>query len=203
MDENNENKLNQDIETKTESINNIEENSDVEIKNIEENNEELEKGGKGNWYWIIYVAIVIVIFIIILLLLRGCNGLKKTDKDKINNANEWVTNMWNKCVDPIYWYTVDGTGVNGANINIDSVLADCDNYYKEYQEKKNEIISLDEKYSDFKETFNKISEQIEIIYPKIKANKPTAEVEVDYESNMDMLHEYQLELYNLIVAKYY
>ena len=157
---------------------------------------------KSNWYWIIYILAAIIIFVIILLLLKGCNGLRNKNKSKINEANEWVTNMWNKCVDPVYWYTVDGTGVNGADINIDTILADCDTYYEEYKTKKNDIAALDNSYSDFKETYNKISEQIDIIYPQIKANKPIAKENVDYEENMEIFYEYQVKLYNLIKEKY-
>ena len=75
--------------------------------------------------------------------------------------------------------TVDGTGVNGIEINIDSILADCDTYYKEYSERKKEITDLSDEYADFKSIYSKISEQIEIVYPKIKANKPIAEENVD------------------------
>ena len=157
---------------------------------------------KSNWYWIIYIFAAIIIFVIILLLLKGCNGLRNKNKSKINEANEWVTNMWNKCVDPVYWYTVDGTGVNGADINIDTTLADCDTYYEEYKTKKNDIAALDNSYSDFKETYNKISEQIDIIYPQIKANKPIAKENVDYEENMEIFYEHQVKLYNLIKEKY-
>ena len=157
---------------------------------------------KSNWYWIIYILAAIIIFVIILLLLKGCNGLRNKNKSKINEANEWVTNMWNKCVDPVYWYTVDGTGVNGADINIDTILADCDTYYEEYKTKKNDIAALDNSYSDFKETYNKISEQIDIIYPQIKANKPIAKENVDYEENMEIFYEHQVKLYNLIKEKY-
>ena len=157
---------------------------------------------KSNWYWIIYILAAIIIFVIILLLLKGCNGLRNKNKSKINEANEWVTNMWNKCVDPVYWYTVDGTGVNGADINIDTTLTDCDTYYEEYKTKKNDIAALDNSYSDFKETYNKISEQIDIIYPQIKANKPIAKENVDYEENMEIFYEYQVKLYNLIKEKY-
>ena len=157
---------------------------------------------KSNWYWIIYILAAIIIFVIILLLLKGCNGLRNKNKSKINEANEWVTNMWNKCVDPVYWYTVDGTGVNGADINIDTTLADCDTYYEEYKTKKNDIAALDNSYSDFKETYNKISEQIDIIYPQIKANKPIAKENVDYEENMEIFYEHQVKLYNLIKEKY-
>ena len=128
--------------------------------------------------------------------------MKNKNRRKINEANEWVTNMWNKCVDPVYWYTVDGTGVNGAEINIDNVLADCDTYYNEYKTKKSDITNLGDEYSDFKETYSKISEQIEIIYPKIKANKPVAEENVDYEENMETFYEYQVKLYNIIKEKY-
>ena len=152
--------------------------------------------------WLIFIVVAIVIFIIILLLLRGCNGIRNKNKSKISEANDWVTNMWNKCVDPVYWYTVDGTGVNGASINIDTVLADCDTYYNEYKEKKSEITSLSDDYSDFKEIYSKISEQFEIIYPKIKENKPVAEENVDYESNMETFYENQVKLYNLIKEKY-
>ena len=53
-----------------------------------------------------------------------------------------------------------------------------------------------------KETFNKISEQIEIIYPKIKAEKPVAKNNVNYEENMETFYEYQSKLYNLIKEKY-
>lgn len=180
------------------------ENNPNNVINQTPNNPEVpeEPKEKGNLFWIIYIVIAIVIFIIILLLLRGCNGLRNQNKSKINEANEWVTNMWNKCVDPIYWYTVDGTGVNGVAINIDNVLNDCDTYYNEYQTKKSDITSLDDKYSDFKETYAKISEQIDIIYPKIKANKPVAEENVDYEENMELFYEYQVKLYNLIKEKY-
>lgn len=178
----------------------INDNPNPEIPTNKGNDEPKEE--KSNWYWIIYIAIVIIIFIIILLLLRGCNGLRNKNKNKIMETNDWVTNMWNQCVDPVYWYTVDGTGVNGADINIDSVLSDCDKYYKEYQDKKSEITGLSDEYSDFKDTYAKISEQIEIIYPKIKENKPVAQESVDYEENMETFYEYQVKLYNLIKEKY-
>ena len=156
----------------------------------------------SNTQLIFYILLVVAVFIIILLLLRGCNGLRNKNKSEISETNEWITNMWNKCVDPIYWYTVDGTGINGAEIDIDSVLNDCDTYYNEYKDKKGKITSLSDDYADFKEIYSKISEQIEIIYPKIKADKPVAQENVDYEENIEALHQYQVELYNLIQEKY-
>ncbi len=222
MNENEEKNLNENVQT-DEPINNSPEETEVKnenpnqeeaevtneninietpINNENTNKEEQKKEEQSNWYWIIYIAVVIIIFIIILLLLRGCNSLRNRNKSKISEANEWVTNMWNKCVDPVYWYTVDGTGVEGAAIDIDNVLADCDKYYDEYKTKKSEITNLGDEYSDFKETYSKISEQIEIIYPKIKANKPVAEENVDYEENMETFYEYQVKLYNIIKEKY-
>ena len=151
---------------------------------------------------ILYFLMIVIIFIIILLLLKGCNALRNRNRNKIMEANDWVTNMWNKCIDPVYWYVVDGTGVNGASIEIDAVLNDCETYYAEYQTRKSEITGLSDEYSDFKEIYAKVSEQIEIIYPKIKANKPVAKESVDYEDNMDALHEHQVQLYNLVKEKY-
>ena len=205
---NNANENNEEINNVSE-FENTNENNEENIKQFNnsenitpENNNKEEKEEKNKWFWIIYIAIVIIIFIIILLLLRACNGVRSKNKNKIIETNEWVTNMWNKCVDPIYWYTVDGTGTNGSDINIDSVLNNCDIYYKEYKEKNSYVSSLDDEYADFKEYYSKISEQIEIIYPKIKANKPVAEVSVDYEENMEILYDYQVKLYNLVKEKY-
>ena len=102
--------------------------------NIDEEQQVPQEKEKSNLYWLIYVLVIIIVFIIIFLLLRGCNGLRNKNKSKILEANDWVTNMWNKCVDPVYWYTAEGTGVNGAVIDIDSVLSNCDTYYNEYKE---------------------------------------------------------------------
>ena len=199
------------------NLNNVENNENLETNESQEPETNLENENvspeqpiknepqekeKSNLYWIIYIVAAIVIFIIIILLLKGCNALKNKGNNKIVEANDWVTNVWNKCVDPIYWYTVEGTGVSGAAINIDSVLKDCDTYYNEYTKRKSEITSLSDEYKDFKDAYAKISEQIEIIYPKIKANKPVAEEEVDYEENMETFYKYQVELYNLVKEKY-
>ncbi len=194
MENNNQKNFEANINTNQKEFNqaNLTENSNTPKDEKEE----------SNWKQIIYILIVIIVFIIILLLLKGCNSLRTRNKNKVLETSEWVTNMWNKCVDPIYWYTVDGTGTNGASINIDSVLKNCDTYYKEYKEKSNEITSLSDEYADVKEYYSKISEQIEIIYPKIKANRPVAKETVDYEDNMDILHEYQEKLYNLVKEKY-
>ena len=186
--------------------NNIGENNQVPNEEINQNKEENlnkeEVKEESNFRLILYIILIIVIFLIVLFLLRACNGIRNKNTSKITETNAWVANMWNKCVDPVYWYTVDGTGVNGADINIDSVLNDCDTYYNEYKSKKSEIVALSDEYSDFKEYYNKISEQMEIIYPKIKANKPVAKETVDYEDNMEIFYDYQVKLYNLVKEKY-
>ena len=179
-------------------------NEEQVISNEELNQEEIpeEIEEKKNYYWIFYILIVAVIFIIIILLLRGCNSVKNNKYNKIVSANDWVTNMWNKCVDPIYWYTVQGTGIEGASINIDDVLKNCDTYYKEYKSHNEEINSLGDEDKEFKEYYNKIMEQIDIIYPKIKASKPVAKVTTDYEENMELFYTYQVKLYDLVKEKY-
>ena len=117
-----------------------------DVKQVEEVKEE------SNMKLILYIVIVIVIFIIILLLLKGCNALRNKSQNQIIKTDEWAANMWNKCVDPVYWYTVDGTGVNGADIDINKVLNDCDTYY---EESKNLKIDLDEiEDNEFKEAYN-------------------------------------------------
>ena len=203
---NNENPVSENQDNLTNEDNSLENQDNLTNENInlpsEEEKKPEEPKQKSNWYWIIYLSIAIIIIIIILLLLHGCNGIRNKNTNKVMETNEWITNMWNKCVDPIYWYTVDGTGVNGASIDIESVLSSCDTYYNEYKEKKESITSLGDEYNDFKSYYAKISEQIEIIYPKIKENRPLAQESVDYEENMETFYEYQVKLYNLIKEKY-
>lgn len=200
MEENNnvENELTQNEFNQHYGEQNINMNNEENLQ--KENNEEEEE--KKNHYWIIYILIVIIIFIIILLLLRGCNSIRSKKYSQVVAANDWVTNMWNKCVDPIYWYTVDGTGIEGAAINIDDVLKDCDTYYNEYKSHSKNVNSLSEDDKEFKEYYNKIMEQIDVIYPKIKASKPVAKEATNYEENMEIFYEYQVKLYNLVKEKY-
>lgn len=199
---NNENEFNQNLNNESEIESNL---NDAEISGFEQNedlNEKKKDEEKNSWYWLIVLIVAIIIFIIILLLLHACNGVRSRNKSKIVETSDWVTNMWNKCVDPVFWYTVDGTGVNGKSIDIDSVLTDCDTYYNEYKEKNQSVLELSDEYSDFKELYKNISEQIDIIYPKIKANKPVAKENVDYEKNMETMYENQKKLYNLVKEKY-
>ena len=157
---------------------------------------------KKQFFWIFYIVAIFIIFILILLLLKGCNNMNKGKYDEIINANDWVTNMWNKCVDPIYWYSVDGTGIEGAAIDLDQVLTACDTYYAEYKNHTDYVNSLRNEYTTFKDYFAKAVEQIEIIYPKIKATRPMSKTVLGYESNIEVYYEYQLKLYEEVKNKY-
>ncbi len=157
---------------------------------------------KKQLFWVLYIIGIIVIFVIILFVLKGCNTLREGNYDKIITTNDWVTNMWNKCVDPIYWYGTDGTGIEGATINIDEVLTNCDLYYKEFDNHTKYVNSLTDEHKDFKDYYGKISEQINIIYPKIKATTPMPKMTLGYESNIEIYYEYQLKLYNVVKDKY-
>lgn len=183
----------------TDNNENINDNNDNNDNN--ENDEEKETK-KNTLFWIIYIIVFIIILIIIILLMRGCNSVKSKKYKVVIEANDWVTNMWNKCVDPIYWYTTDGTGINGASIDIDNVLKECDNYYAEYNSHNKAVNALSDEYKNFKEYYGKIKEQIDIIYPQIKANKPVSKAGTDYDDNMEIFYEYQVKLYNEVKNKY-
>lgn len=164
------------------------------------NQENVNEEKESNLKLILYIIIVIVIFIIILLLLKGCNALRNKSKNQIMSTSELAANMWNKCVDPIYWYTVDGTGVNGASINIDETLKACDTYYEESKNLKIDFDKIED--NEFKEAYDKVKNQTEIVYPKIKNTKIEKQVRVNFEEDMDLFYEYQVKLYELVKKKY-
>lgn len=198
------NKENQN--TKQQTNNNQHKNMYRENAYIEDNQEEPKENkdseDKNPLYWVVIIVMAAAICFLIIFLLKGCAFLKKNKNEDILKSNEWVTNMWNGCVDPVYWYIVDGTGTDGAAIDIDETLKKCDTYYLEFEKQKNFVNSLGDEHQEFKEYYQKINEQISIIYPKIKAEKPIAKSEVDYEENMQIFYEYQKKLYNLVNEKY-
>lgn len=207
MDENN-NFMNEPTNNDNLNQNNFANSNQNNFNDLNQNNsenneiEEQNTDEKKQYYWIFYIIMIAIIFGTVILLLRGCNTIRNKKYSKIISANDWVTNMWNKCVDPIYWYTVDGTGINGAPINIDAVISDCDNYYNEYKSHSEKVNSLGAKDSEFKEYYNKIMEQVDVIYPKIKESKPIAKTATDYEENMEIFYNYQVKLYDLVKEKY-
>ncbi len=173
-------------------------NQNVEPNNIP--NEEKPKKENNNLRTILYMVLVIIVFIIIVLLLKGCVALRDKSKNQVISINEWASNVWNKCVDPVYWYTVNGTGVKGADINISEVLKNCDKYYEETKNLKVDFEEL--KDDELKRLLDQVKSQNEVVYPKIKAADIKSEERVDFEEDMDLFYEYQLKLYEYVKNKY-
>lgn len=120
---------------------------------------------------------------------------EKSVEDMIHEINNWyVSDVWNKFVD-FDSYRKTGKDCTGSEIDIDFAYEK----FKKSYEKKNEydsyINELSDEYIEFKETWNKMSEQIDIVYKDLEDNG----IENGGESlSLDYLRQYSDYFWDLV-----
>ena len=120
---------------------------------------------------------------------------EKSVEDMIQEINNWyVSEVWNNFVD-FDSYRKTGKDCTGSEIDIDFAYEK----FKKSYEKKNEydsyINELSDEYIEFKETWNKMSEQIDIVYKDLEDNG----IENGEESlSLDYLRQYSDYFWDLV-----
>lgn len=120
---------------------------------------------------------------------------EKSVEDMIQEINNWyVSEVWNNFVD-FDSYRKTGKDCTGSEIDIDFAYEK----FKKSYEKKNEydsyINELSDEYIEFKETWNKMSEQIDIVYKDLEDNG----IENGGESlSLDYLRQYSDYFWDLV-----
>lgn len=123
---------------------------------------------------------------------------EKSVEDMIHEINNWyVSDVWNNFVD-FDSYRKTGKDCTGSEIDIDFAYEK----FKKSYEKKNEydsyINGLSDEYIEFKETWNKMSEQIDIVYKDLEDNG----IENGGESlSLDYLRQYSDYFWDLVYKK--
>ena len=120
---------------------------------------------------------------------------EKSIEDMLKEINNWyVSDIWNNFVD-FDSYRKTGKDCTGSEIDIDFAYEK----FKKSYEKKNEydsyINELSDEYIEFKETWNKMSEQIDIVYKDLEDNG----IENGGESlSLDYLRQYSDYFWDLV-----
>lgn len=101
---------------------------------------------------------------------------ENTPKNKIAEIRNYiVSDIWNKGFCDIDHYMGDGKSSTGESIDIDFTLAQLDTAYKKKADYDKYIQGLDTtKFADIKNIWSKLSAESDVLYNKIKSNKPTA-----------------------------
>lgn len=120
---------------------------------------------------------------------------EKSIEDMLKEINNWyVSDIWNNFVD-FDSYRKTGKDCTGSEIDIDFAYEK----FKKSYEKKNEydsyIDELSDEYIEIKETWNKMSEQIDIVYKDLEDNG----IENGGESlSLDYLRQYSDYFWDLV-----
>ncbi len=92
-----------------------------------------------------------------------------TESDALNNIKNWYAGIWNHFVD-FQAYRESGKDCTGSEIDIDFAYSEFEKEYKSLEEYDNYITNLSDEYSDLKNVWEKMKEQIESIYADISTN---------------------------------
>ncbi len=89
--------------------------------------------------------------------------------------NFYVSKIWNKGFCDISWYIAEGTNSSGGEMDINFAIEQLDKAMEEKLEYDKKIEQLDdEKYSDVKSTYKKLSDETDKLYQNIKNEPPVA-----------------------------
>lgn len=123
------------------------------------------------------------------------NKKEETPKDKLTTiSNEFVTEIWNEVFCNISHYVVIGTGTMGENLDIEYTLNKADNLMKQRDEYNNYIVSLEgEEYSQIKYIWERLIQEIDRMYARIKEETPRAE-DITYKFDTGNFSEYSDDL---------
>jgi hypothetical protein len=89
-----------------------------------------------------------------------------------------IADLWNSGFCDIQWYLETGKGATGREIDIDftrSQLAKAMEKKAEYDEY---MVGLDDRYSEIKEVWNKLSAEIDSLYEQVKADAPSLNTDI-------------------------
>lgn len=115
--------------------------------------------------------------------------------EKLKEINNWyVGDVWNNFVD-FASYKKDGKDCTGSDIDIEFAYEKFLKSYELKDEYDSYIESLDDEYSEIKDTWLKMKEQIELIYIDLETNG----VENDGSSlQLDYLNQYGSYFWDLV-----
>lgn len=98
-----------------------------------------------------------------------------TVESKLSEINRFITiDIWNDGFVNIGWYTSRGTDSTGETLDIDFLIERLGKTMEKKAEYDTYMQGLDPKYDDLKQVWNKLSNEIDSLYSKIKENNPTA-----------------------------
>lgn len=100
-------------------------------------------------------------------------------KDKLKEINYFLSSdIWGDGFCNISWFIYDGTNKTGNTLDIDFLIDELDKSMETKKEYDIYINELDnEKYSDIKSIWEKLSPEIDKLYNKLKENPPVAKDE--------------------------
>jgi len=109
-----------------------------------------------------------------------------TETEALSNIGNWYTDIWNYFVN-FQSYRENGMDCTGAEIDIDFAYSEFEEEYKSLEEYDNYISNISDKYSDIKNVWVKMKEQIELIYADVSTNGVKQGGEY---INLDLLSQY-------------
>lgn len=114
-------------------------------------------------------------------------------ENKLPEISNWITrNIWNDGFCDISWYVSYGTSSTGTELDIDFTIENLTYEMEKKIEYNDYILSLDDTISEQKrliDTWNKVSEQIDILYNQVISDKPRPNDDT-YEFNDDLFKQY-------------
>ncbi len=119
-------------------------------------------------------------------------------KVTLSDVSNWLTGeIWNDAFCNIKSYIDSGTSATGEEMDIDFTISNL----KTSMEKKDEYSKFiegleDEKYTELKEVWTKLSEQIDVLYNQVIENTPVAN-DSSSTFSTDLFKQYFDKFYNL------
>lgn len=125
-------------------------------------------------------------------------------EEKLMEANNWLTKIWNDGLCEISHYLDDGTSSIGGVVDIEFVVKELNQNYKDKDDYINFIDSLNEdNYSLIKESFSKAIDQANIVIEKVNISLPVSNTQPEYITNIDLFNQYQSVFYDEVTKLYY
>lgn len=129
-------------------------------------------------------------------------GVNQDTKETLYDLYNWlVKEIWNNGICDMTFYYTNGTDSTGDTMDAEFTLEQFEKAYakKAYYDKL--VISLSDNYADIKNTYSKVSTELEVVHAEIQkrgATTPSQGFDIGkYEQYADALYQYLYEiLYN-------
>ena len=123
--------------------------------------------------------------------------------DKLYSINNDLTELWNKVICEVSWYTSNGTSLVGEPLDIDFVVSHAKEYYDKVIKNKEFVDNLPDEYNNLIDAYDKAVDKATIIYNEIMKETPVANSIPTYKNDISLFQQYQNYFYEKVTEMYF